>query len=44
MFKSLPMPGVKLPQPDSEEEDGEEDNTPLPPGVRRKVLQGTKKG
>lgn len=34
MFKSLPMPGVKLPQPDSEEEDREEDNTPLPPGVR----------
>jgi hypothetical protein len=34
MFKSLPMPGVKIPQPDSEEEEAEEDSAPLPPGVR----------
>lgn len=29
-FKSLPMPGVKLPDPDSDEET---DSTPLPAGV-----------
>lgn len=31
MFKSLPMPGVKLPEPDSDEE---EDTSPLPAMVR----------
>jgi hypothetical protein len=37
MFKTLPMPGVKLPEPDSDEE---EDNSPLPMGVSEARVGG----
>jgi hypothetical protein len=37
MFKTLPMPGVKLPEPDSDEE---EDNSPLPMGVSHTLSPG----
>jgi hypothetical protein len=33
MFKSMPMPGVKLPEPDSDEEDEQTPGSTREPGV-----------
>jgi hypothetical protein len=38
MFKSMPMPGVKLPEPDSDEEDEQQPAGSREPGVSRVMV------
>jgi hypothetical protein len=39
MFKSMPMPGVKLPEPESDEEDEQQPGSSREPGVSQPAKQ-----